>query len=347
MKILVTGAAGFIGQSIMAFFSKSQIDALGIDILSIEGNPDVANLRFLQVDILNRRVLKESIKSFQPEVVVHLASKLGHDGTSMDSIWENNLHGTMNVAELSEIYGVRQLIFLSTNSIWCEDNLEMVDEAHPPSFVEPYGASKHACEEFLLNRESSLKITILRAPIIMGGNRVGLFGHYFIFVKENRRLYVIGSGKNIVQIVAIEDLVSAVSLSIEKEVIGVFNLGTSFNYSILQFTQELIRHAQSHSRIIRLPARVVIPILKILHKAGLSPLGPFQYSTLVNNFGMNSYEFTRQTGWGAKIDPINALVTSYDNWLSADGSDGNQANAKSPNTAMPRSFFYQVIRKLS
>ena len=347
MKILVTGAAGFIGQSIMAFFSKSQIDAIGIDILSVGGNPGDTNLRFLQVDILNRRALEENFKSFKPEVVVHLASKLGHHGTSMEYIWENNLHGTMNVAELSEIYKVRQLIFLSTNSIWCENNLEIVDEAHPPSFVEPYGASKYACEEFLLNRDSSLKITILRAPIIMGGNRVGLFGHYFIFVKENRRLYVVGSGKNIVQIIAIEDLIAAISLSIDKEVTGVFNLGTSFNYSILQFTQELIRHAQSRSRLIRLPARVMIPILKILHKAGLSPLGPFQYSTLVNSFRMNSYEFNRQTGWRAQVDPINALVNSYDTWLITDSSNENQVNVKSPNTAMPKSFFYQVIRKLS
>jgi UDP-glucose 4-epimerase len=347
MKILITGANGFIGQALARRLLDSGYDVFGIDIRAGEAMPDFMKQNFKQLDILNVQGLDDLFATYEPNVVLHLASMLGHEKSDNKTFWDTNEGGTQNITELCEKYSVQKLIFLSSNSIWCEDLHELVAEDHPYSFVEKYGDSKARCEEYLMSRNSNLQISIFRAPIIMGPQRLGLFGLLFEFIHENKRLYTVGSGINTVQILSIDDLVDALLLCVEGRFEGVFNLGTSFNYSYRELLDYLVVSTNSKSRIVSIPAFFVIPLLKILNKLGLSPIGPYQYLTLVNNFGMNFEKFQAITGWAPVVDPKKSLFDSFQDWKKKSQAQALNSQENSANMVVPKSLIYRIVKLLS
>ena len=179
MKLLITGATGFIGKSLVtglipqgfnisiAVRQKTSLfpDSIKQFVIGdFENNPDFSN-SLIGVDC-----------------VIHLAGK-AHviDNTKasvLDEFRKINTELTLNLAKQSIAAGVKRFIFLSSIRVNGNQNNQPFLEIDTPNPREPYAISKYEAELNLLNlaKNSSLEVAIIRPPLVYGNNAPGNFG---------------------------------------------------------------------------------------------------------------------------------------------------------------------------
>jgi UDP-glucuronate 4-epimerase len=160
MKILVTGAAGFIGAALSMRLLERGDEVIGLDNLNdyyevslkearlarLYGHP---RFRFLRVDVSDRAAMEQVFKTEQPERVMHLAAQAGvrYSLTHPHAYVDANLVGFMNILEGCRHNGVEHLVYASSSSVYgantrmpfsVHDNVD-----HPVSL---YAATKKANE---------------------------------------------------------------------------------------------------------------------------------------------------------------------------------------------------------
>ena len=69
---------------------------------------------------------------------------------------------------------------------------------------------------------------------------------------------------------------------------NVFNIGAPNPCSLYETFEFLIQEASNKSKIYSLPSRLILPLMKLFFKIGLSPLGPYQYNMIINSFSGNT-----------------------------------------------------------
>ena len=131
MKILVTGAAGFIGGNLLAKLKEKGVSSIGIDSFTNYYSPDMKEKRVNQlgiseivktVDIGNEDELRRVFKEFKPTHVVHLAAQGGVRASKVDPkpYLLSNQVGFLNTLLISEEMGVEKFIYASSSSVYGE-----------------------------------------------------------------------------------------------------------------------------------------------------------------------------------------------------------------------------------
>ncbi|MCP3162257.1 NAD-dependent epimerase/dehydratase family protein [Myxococcus qinghaiensis] len=163
MRVLVTGAAGFIGHHVSARLLARGDTVLGVDNLDPSGDvplkqarlarlrasPDAGRFTCHPVDITDSAALARIFQQERPERVVHLAAKVGvrAAGASARSYLDANVTGFLHVLEQASAARVEHLVYASSSSVYGADT--------PPPFVESasadhplnvYSATKRAGE---------------------------------------------------------------------------------------------------------------------------------------------------------------------------------------------------------
>jgi UDP-glucose 4-epimerase len=246
MNILVIGGAGYIGTSLIEVLAPStKVNKIIIyDNLS-RGNYNLFldekfknnnRISFVQGDILDTRSLKKAMKDV--DIVYHLAARVTTPYANLDPhVYEQVNHwGTAEVVSAVEESDVKQLIYLSSTSVYGASNKQANEDTptNPKTF---YGTSKLRAEQHV-NR----LIEKNRAVIIRAGNVYG-FSHSMRFdAVINRfafeanylnRISIQGSGKQSRAFVHI-DAITKVLTNLSNTVMpsGTYNLALS-NYSVL------------------------------------------------------------------------------------------------------------------
>ena len=154
MKILITGGAGFIGSALIRhFINNTNHKVLNLDKLSYSGNLDSlksvsssSNYFFKKIDICNKRLVEKVFKTFQPEIIMHLAAESHVDRSIIRSneFIQTNIFGTYNLLETSRRY-------------WRElgESRKKKFRFHHVSTDEVYGELKNKFDFF--NEETSYK----------------------------------------------------------------------------------------------------------------------------------------------------------------------------------------------
>ena len=162
MRILVTGAAGFIGYHVCRRLVEAagKAEVLGLDNLSPYYDPALKqarldqlaafeDFRFVRADIADREAFTEIFQGFKPDYVVHLAAQAGvrHSIDNPHAYAESNLIGFLNVLEACRHNPVRHLVFASSSSVYGSAAVtpfrEDANTDRPVSF---YGATKKSNE---------------------------------------------------------------------------------------------------------------------------------------------------------------------------------------------------------
>ncbi|PIO05818.1 hypothetical protein COT29_04095 [Candidatus Micrarchaeota archaeon CG08_land_8_20_14_0_20_59_11] len=199
MRVLVTGAKGRLGKRLVRAMS-GKYEVRGID-------RDDADLMEASDEQL-AKLLKGT------GAVIHLAGILDY-GAPDEVIMHINCGATDRLATAAKKVGVKRFVFMSSCSIWHGNSLPVpITENTPPSPDSAYGRSKMCAEKAV--RESGVPFVIIRAPAIYGKDFREGFGAVVKLVRKGR-MPVIGSGKNRIAFVHVDDVVRAITLAIKTK----------------------------------------------------------------------------------------------------------------------------------
>ena len=311
MKALITGGAGFFGTVLKQYLSEQGVESVIYDL--VPDTDKVKNTIALQGDLCNIAQLEECFKKYAPfDVVYHVAAQLAHSVKDTDFLWRSNVEGTRNVAEMAVKYKVPHLVFTSSNCLWGIPMGGKIVETDPPHPVEIYGKSKWEGEKVLFNYKEYLNVTIIRCPTITDAGRVGLLAILFEFIEENRRLYLVGKGDNVYQFIYARDLADACLKAYEKGTsTEVFNIGSDNVKSFKEVYRYVIEKAGSSSRLVSLPKGPTILAMKLCYKLGLSPLGPYQYKMIAEDFVFDTRKIKTMLDWEPTLTNEEMLLKAY------------------------------------
>jgi len=310
-RYLVTGGAGFFG----GVLKRTLLEA-GDSCVSIDLQPDTdshSNLSSIQGDLRDAALLERVFSTHSFAAVFHCAAILAH-GSHVDEtfLWSSNVDGTRNVAGACRRHGVRKLVFTSTNCLWAENLHHAIAENEPPQPAEVYGRSKLEGERVLEKYASDLDVTILRCPTIIDTGRLGLLAILFEFIQDNKRVWVVGSGDNRYQFIYAGDLVRACQLAAASaRGSQLLHIGSDHVNSLRQVYQHVIDTAGSGSRIASLPKGPAIAAMKLAHKLKISPLGPYHYKMIAEDFLFDTARIKNTLNWVPTLTNEQMLERAY------------------------------------
>ena len=308
-KILVTGGSGFFGTIL-----KKRLLDIGFQVtnLDVVADPDRhPNLTSIRGDICNRTLVDSLFDKERFDAVMHCAAMLAHEKIDDDVIWTSNVDGTRNLADAARRTGVRSFVFTSTNCLWAHNLGHPVREDDIPAPVELYGRSKLAGEEVLKEYENDLSVVTIRCPTIIDEGRLGLLAILFEFIDEGSKVWVVGDGSNRYQFIYAQDLADACMRAMDYGKSDLFHIGSDHVPTLRQVYEAIIRAAGTSSRVVQLPRRPTIAAMKLAHKLGLSPLGPYHYRMIAEDFVFDTTHIRTQLGWHPTLTNEEMMVKAY------------------------------------
>jgi nucleoside-diphosphate-sugar epimerase len=162
-----------------------------------------------------------------------------------------------------------------------------------------------------------LEVVILRPKTFIGPERLGVFEILFDWIREGRRIPILGDGSNRYQLLAVEDLVEATVAAAQADVAGdTFNIGATEFGTVRSDLGALIAHAGSGSRLRAVPARPAELALRVLELARLSPLAEWHYRTAHRDSFVEVSKAQRLLGLTPRLSNEQALCETYDWYLA-------------------------------
>lgn len=237
MRILVTGATGFIGSRLVENLSK--IKKYRIRCLVRRKGPlkHLKNIEIFSGDITSKSSVKNAMKNV--DIVVHLAAIKYHYLPDAE-IYETNVMGTKNLLDYSQ--RVKHFIYISTILV------------HNP--LDTYSKTKLEAEKLV--EESGLKFTILRLPFIFGKGDKTNITKMLDFLKKYPIIPIIGNGKQLIYPMHVDDVVEIIKYVIKKNKTGKFVV-----YNHVMTVNKFIDIATKTLRLKRLRLHIPIIFIKI------------------------------------------------------------------------------------
>ena len=320
-KILITGGSGFVGSSLVKKCLDAGYKVINIDLLNMEiENP---NYLYVKEDILNIEKIRAYFK--EVDIVIHAAAKLPlHKKKS--EYKEVNIQGTKNIVRLSNDFNIKYFMYLSSSAIMGKQNTQ-IDEIAEPKPFEPYGISKYE-GEIILKKSLNKDITysIIRPRTVVGNERLGIFGLLFSFFQENIPVFILGSGKNTLQLIDKDELTEVIYRLLNQNIGGIYNLGNNDKTNIFNTFQNFKIKINSKSSIIKLPKKTTIFILTILDKLGLSPFAPYHYKAFGESVMFKPSKAYELVNFTPKKNNVEILVDAFESF------NNNNLDTKSVST---------------
>jgi CDP-paratose 2-epimerase len=274
MKLLITGGCGFLGSNLAQYGIKNGFNVTVADNLYRKGSEQnlewlksQGKFNFTQTDIRNFDEISKIIKNFKPDSIFHLAGQVAMTTSVADPRFdfETNVLGTFNILEsVRQFSKDSSVIYSSTNKVYgdlgqftytenekryvCNEKPEGFDESINLEFHSPYGCSKGAADQYVLDysRIFGLKTVVFRHSSMYGGRQfatydqgwIGWFCQKAVETKLNilkEPFTISGNGKQVRDVLYADDMVSlyfSCIAAIEKAKGKAFNIGGGFKNSL-------------------------------------------------------------------------------------------------------------------
>lgn len=270
MKILVTGGAGYIASHTNLELLNAGYDVVVVDNLSNSCSESIKrvekltgrNIKFYENDILDKEALRNIFKQEKIDLVIHFAGlkAVGKSCKIPLQYFKNNVSGTINLLEVMEEYGVKNLVFSSSATVYGDPKTVPITEDFPLSVTNPYGRTKLMIEDILRDlyaADNEWNIAILRYFNPIGAHESGEIGEDPNGIPNNLvpyiakvamgildKINVFGNDYDTPDGTGIRDFIHVVDLAIghikaieklmDKPGLVTYNLGTGKGYSVLE-----------------------------------------------------------------------------------------------------------------
>ena len=312
-EVLVTGASGFFGGVLKRRLLEEGFAVTNIDLVRDE-DAGAEGLTSVQGDIRDAGLLARMFAEHKFEAVFHCAAMLAHDVKDETLLWTSNVDGTRLVAEAALAAGVMKMVNISSNCLWAEGFGRPVTEEDVPAPVELYGRSKLQAERELaaiVERRPEFKVVTLRCPTIIDSGRLGLLAILFEFIEDGKKVWVVGDGSSRYQFIYAQDLATACLLCLQYEASNLFHIGSEDVPTMRGMYESVIRAAGSRARVASLPRRPTIAMMKLAHKLGVSPLGPYHYRMIAESFVFDTARIRRELGWAPTLTNEEMMLRAF------------------------------------
>ncbi len=212
MKILITGANGFLGKSL-----TKELEKLPIKIISVTRS--ISNDSFAVGEINENTNWTDILTGC--DVVIHLAARVHQmNDDSPNPILEFrrvNTEGTLNLARQAKKFGVKRFVFISSIKVNGDDSACTYSESSVPNPLDAYAISKWEAEQGLnqLAQDGDMEIVIIRPPLIYGPGVKANFASMIKWVQRGIPL-PFGAIHNKRSMVAVENLVDFILLCADR-----------------------------------------------------------------------------------------------------------------------------------
>lgn len=252
MKILVTGAAGFIASNLIPRLLRAGDEVLGIDNFFLGKRAYLAPLldqprfTFRELDLLDREALIALVRDFAPQRVWHLAanSDISYGTKYTDFDLKGGTLVTYNVLEAMRHAGVGEILFSSSGAIYGEPTVIPTPEHYGPLFpISLYAASKAACETLItaFAHNYDLRCWIYRFGNIVGPNPTHGVIHDFVLrlQADPTHLRILGDGSQAKPYVWVEDCLDGMMFGREQADgrVNCFNLAVTDQTTVTEIAE--------------------------------------------------------------------------------------------------------------
>jgi nucleoside-diphosphate-sugar epimerase len=316
----ISGGAGFLGLHLARRLLADGHEVRTLDLAPLDDSKLEQRVEELRGDVRSARDAAALVAG--ADVVVHAAAALPIQA-SRDGIRSVNVEGTARVLAAAAEAGVRRVVLVSSTAVYGIRKVHPIREDDPLVGVGWYGESKIEAEEVTHSfGRRGLEFVIVRPKTFIGPERLGVFEILFDWVREGRRIYMLGDGSNRYQLLAVEDLVDALVLAAERpQAAGeTLNIGAKEFGTVRSDLQSLIDHAGSASRLTPVPARPAEIALRGLELLRVSPLAEWHYKTAHRDSFVDVAKAERLLGWAPRYSNAEALCRTYDWYLAHRGS---------------------------
>jgi nucleoside-diphosphate-sugar epimerase len=306
--ILLTGGAGFFGSIMKEHILDQGHRCISVDVVKDE--TEHPNLVSYQADIRDAAALRKIFQSAKVDGVIHSAAILAHSVSDKSVLWSSNVDGTRNVMDTMRLCGVNHLVFLSSNCLWGESLRRPVHEDDAPKPIEVYGESKLAAER-IIAEYAEIKSVIIRCPTIIDFGRLGLLAILFEFIHDGRTVWTVGNGQNRYQFIYAGDLANACMLALDSPSQDTFNIGSDDVKPLADVYRYVVQRAQSRSKVAALPLKPTVAAMKLCHRLRISPLGPYHYKMIAEDFTFDTTRIKNRLGWKPTLTNEQMLWRAY------------------------------------
>jgi GDP-4-dehydro-6-deoxy-D-mannose reductase len=262
MRILVTGADGFVGKHVVREF-RSRRD----EVVELFGSPTAASATSLTVDLRDARAVRDAVVWAKPEGVLHLAgaSSVARSHENPGEAFQVNTLGTVNLLDAVRTAAPKpRVVFVSSGEVYGDLN-HAATEQDPTNPTSPYAASKLAAEIAARQFAASYELQIIIARPFNHLGR-GQAPHFVVpsFARQIRAIRATGVGEiRVGNLEAVRDfshvldVVDAYRLLLDRGVAGAtYNIASGVGRSIRSLLDELIAIAKVKVEPIVDPERV-------------------------------------------------------------------------------------------
>jgi nucleoside-diphosphate-sugar epimerase len=321
----ISGGAGFLGLHLARRLLADGHAVRSLDLARLD-DPDLErDVDEIRADVRDPDAAARLTRG--ADVVVHAAAALPIRGSGRE-IASVNVGGTRTILEAAKKAGTVRTIVISSTAVYGIPRTHPVIEDAPLHGVGHYGRSKIEAERVARSfGPEGPEVVIVRPKTFLGPERLGVFEILFDWIREGRRIPILGDGSNRYQLLDVDNLVDAVLRAGAKPVAGeTFNVGATDFGTVRSDLEALIGHGGSPSTLRPLPARPAELALRALELARLSPLAEWHYKTAHRDSYVDVSKAERLLGWKPRYSNAEALSRTYDWYLA------NRGRASAPGT---------------
>jgi len=265
VRILITGAAGFLGSHLSEKYVNEGHIVYGIDNL-LNGNLNNVrtllhrkNFKFIHDDIRNKELYSKIPTDI--DAVIHLAAQIHVDRSIVnpEETFDINVSGTMKILEYARMNDINKILFASTSEVYGSAKYVPMNEDHPLAAQHPYGVSKIAADRlcYTYNETYDLGIDIIRCFNFFGPRQKdsGYGGVIAIFINrvlQNKPPIIYGDGNQTRDYMYVEDAINAYDKVLHsKDNPGKYgiNFGTGTEKSVNEIAELTIKYAGARENL--------------------------------------------------------------------------------------------------
>ena len=315
MKWAISGGAGFLGLHLARKLVADGHDVRTLDLAPLDDAELERSVEELRGDVRDPGAAARLVDG--ADVLVHAAAALPIQA-SRGSIRSVNVEGAAVTLAAALEADVTRTVLISSTAVYGIPKHHPLREDAPLVGVGQYGESKIEAERVARRAgRRGLEVVILRPKTFIGPERLGVFEILFDWIREGRRIPILGDGSNRYQLLAVEDLVEATVSAGTADVAGeTFNVGATEFGTVRSDLEGLIAHAGSGSRLRPVPARPAEVALRGLELARLSPLAEWHYRTAHRDSYVDVSKAQKLLGFKPRLSNAQALCETYDWYLA-------------------------------